>query len=201
MAAYDDLIFRKAQQHGIDPFLVKAIVAAESNFNANASRDEPRIGDKSYGLMQILYGTARWMGYSGAPEGLFDPETNLEFGIRFLQKMLYQFRGNIALAVSAYNTGPGNVAVLPNGQLTNQTYVDRVLTFFRSFRGREAEEPPPQRVTAPPPAVGPSVRAGVQRTARGDLQAVMETVWTPESVPWLVAAGAAVLALILSPRR
>lgn len=90
--------------------LVKGITAAESGFNPSALRGEPQIRDASIGLMQILYATAKGLGFPGPIgdrtklTGLYAPATNLYYGARLLRKLLLQ-AGNEAGAMSAYNGG------------------------------------------------------------------------------------------------
>ena len=110
---YDDLIREVADRHNIDWLLVKAQVAAESSFDPKAFRKEPGPPEQgSYGLLQVLWTTATGdLGYRGRPEGLFDPRTNLELGVKYLQRLLRVF-GDWRLARAAYNAGPGRVRQL-----------------------------------------------------------------------------------------
>lgn len=80
---YGHIIERSANKYNLKPELIFATVMLESSGNTYAVRQEPSIGDASYGLGQILYGTARGMGYEGNPEGLFDPEVNIELIARY----------------------------------------------------------------------------------------------------------------------
>jgi soluble lytic murein transglycosylase-like protein len=100
--------------------VVYGLVALESGFQPGAIRQEPQIQDASYGLTQILLGTARGLGYTGDAQGLFDPETNVQYGLLYLRQMLDRF-GDLSLALSAYNGG------YRGGQVTNPTYVEGVL--------------------------------------------------------------------------
>jgi hypothetical protein len=68
-------------------------------------RQEVQISDASYGLMQILSGTARGFGFSGSAAQLFDPETNLRYGMKALGAAYRRAAGNMANAASAYNGG------------------------------------------------------------------------------------------------
>lgn len=97
-----------------NPADVLAIIEIESSFRADAYRAEPQIGDASYGLMQVLYSTARDRGYQGPPEGLFDPATNIRIGMRQLKWswdfLAARLRGGPTTAVwiGSYNAGVGN---------------------------------------------------------------------------------------------
>lgn len=102
---YDGIILAAASRYVVDPALIKAVIAKESSWNPNAYRAEPQLvpPDASRGLMQILYRTAQGIGYGGAPEGLFDPATNVDFGTKFLAEKLNQY--GYPSGVSAYNAG------------------------------------------------------------------------------------------------
>src|SRR5690349_13202463 len=99
---------RAARQQGIDPVLVAGVVQQESSFRPDAFRAEPQIRDASRGLMQLLLGTARWMGFTGEPAELFDVETNLTYGCRYLRYLLHRYNGHVRRALAGYNAGPGN---------------------------------------------------------------------------------------------
>lgn len=87
--------------------LVLAIIETESSFNPSAYRYEAHIKDASYGLMQVLYSTAKWLGFQGKPEELFDVKINLLYGIKYLS---WLFNQNISLegVIMSYNEGLGN---------------------------------------------------------------------------------------------
>lgn len=74
----DAMIRRHAAANGLPPDLVRHVVRKESNFNPRASNRG------ALGLMQITHATARSLGYSGSAEGLYDPETNLTYAVRYL---------------------------------------------------------------------------------------------------------------------
>lgn len=107
---WDAAIQRAANQYGVDPALIKAIIGQESAFRPTAYRVESAIGDASIGLMQILYGTAKGEGYTGAIgsastlTGLYNPDTNIMFGTSYLVEQIAR-TGSIDAAISAYNGG------------------------------------------------------------------------------------------------
>jgi hypothetical protein len=75
---YGHIVKRVAEKYSLDPKLLYATIMLESGGNTYAIRHEPQINDASYGLGQILYGTARGLGFEGEPNDLFDPEVNIE---------------------------------------------------------------------------------------------------------------------------
>ena len=97
---YADLINAKCTKYGVDPSLVKSVIKAESNFNPSAVSPK---GAK--GLMQLMPSTAADMGVGN----IFDPEQNIDGGVRYLRYLLDNFGGDVELSVAAYNCGQGKV--------------------------------------------------------------------------------------------
>ena len=97
---YDNLITKYAQKYDVDAKLVKALMKRESEFDPNA-----KSGAGAIGLMQLMPATAKEMGANNP----YNPEQNIEAGVKYLKKMLDKYNGNKELAVAAYNAGPGNV--------------------------------------------------------------------------------------------
>src|SRR5262245_2413653 len=103
---YDALISASSARYGVPFAWVKAVIGNESNFNPTAYRAEPRLGDASYGLMQLLSETARGLGWSGEDaEELYDPELNIELGTKYLADLRARYGDDFRRVYSAYNSG------------------------------------------------------------------------------------------------
>ena len=92
-----------------EPALLFAVAYQESRFDPRA-----RSRSDALGLMQLKLATARevarWLGDPVPDEGtLFDPATSVRYGARYLARLLRRFDGSVAVALSAYNAGPGTV--------------------------------------------------------------------------------------------
>jgi hypothetical protein len=124
-AAYDEVIFRAARNHRIEPALVKAVIAAESNFERWAVS---RAG--AQGLMQLMPATANKLGVRDP----FHPTENVEGGTRYLRSMLDRY-GDLKRALAAYNAGAKAVdryrGIPPYPE--TQAYVVRVMNYYRGY--------------------------------------------------------------------
>ncbi|MFF2886785.1 lytic transglycosylase domain-containing protein [Paenibacillus sp. NPDC057967] len=94
------LIQHASAKYGVDPSLIQAVIATESGFNPIA---QSHAGAK--GLMQLMDGTARGLGVTDS----FDPVQNIEGGTRYLAMLLRKYGGDEAVALAAYNAGPGRI--------------------------------------------------------------------------------------------
>lgn len=121
-------ITESAQQFGLDPALVRAVIHAESGFNPRARSPKGAIG-----LMQLMPATARLMGVSDATA----PSRNIRGGTRYLASLLQRFQNDVGLAAAAYNAGPEAVkkyaGVPPYAE--TQVYVQRVHILHQRYRG------------------------------------------------------------------
>jgi soluble lytic murein transglycosylase-like protein len=126
-AEYDQIISSCSSKYGVSPSLIKAVIHAESGYNPNAVS---RKG--ASGLMQLMPGTARSLKVSNS----FDPQDNVEGGVKYLRFLLDTFHGDVSLAVAAYNAGLNKVAKYGGIPPYNETrtYVNRVLSYMQSYQ-------------------------------------------------------------------
>lgn len=128
---YGAIIHSKAAKYDIDPALVAAVIEAESRFKRRAV--SPR---GARGLMQLMPRTGRWMGASD----LYNPEQNVDAGVKYLKYLNERFEGNLKKTIAAYNAGEGTVkrygGIPPYGE--TRTYVKRVMNNYEK-RSRELE--------------------------------------------------------------
>lgn len=101
-AQYSSIVSRYASEYGVPTALAHAVIKVESNYRANA-----RGGAGEIGLMQIKPATARMMGYSGGAQGLFNPETNIKYGMKYLAKAHSLGGGSTCGTILKYNAGHG----------------------------------------------------------------------------------------------
>jgi soluble lytic murein transglycosylase-like protein len=119
----DSTIEEAAARHNVDPNLVRAVVKVESNFNPNAVSRKGAMG-----LMQLMPSTARQLNVKNP----FDPEQNVDAGVRHLKQLLENYGGDIKLTLAAYNAGAGAVARssgVPRYAET-QNYVRRITNLY-----------------------------------------------------------------------
>lgn len=119
----DAAIDEAAARHNVDPNLVRSVIKVESNFNPNAVSRKGAMG-----LMQLMPATARSLNVSNP----FDPQQNVDAGVRHLKKLLQTYGGNVRLSLAAYNAGAGAVARsagVPHFAET-QNYVRRITNLY-----------------------------------------------------------------------
>jgi soluble lytic murein transglycosylase-like protein len=122
-AEIDTAIEQAAARHNVDPNLVRAVVKVESNFNPNAVSRKGAMG-----LMQLMPSTARQLKVKNP----FDPEQNVDAGVRHLKQLLESYGGDVKLTLAAYNAGAGAVARssgVPHFAET-QNYVRRITNLY-----------------------------------------------------------------------
>jgi len=135
----DKAISKASEKYNLPENLIAAMIKAESGGNPQAVSSK---GAK--GLMQLIDSTAADMGVIDQ----FDPEDNIMGGARYMKKLLDHFRGNLKLALAAYNAGPGNVQKFGGIPPFSETkhYINRVLKFMNESNhdkdsGRPADKP------------------------------------------------------------
>jgi soluble lytic murein transglycosylase-like protein len=119
----DSAIAQAAARHNVDPNLVRAVIKVESNFNPNAVSRKGAMG-----LMQLMPSTARQLKVKNP----FDPEQNVDAGVRQLKQLLENYGGDVKLTLAAYNAGAGAVARssgVPHYAET-QNYVRRITNLY-----------------------------------------------------------------------
>ena len=126
-----------SRAHGVDIELLKALIAAESGFDSSAVSPRGAVG-----LMQIMPATAQRWGVKGdkktpIEKKLADPAVNIKTGAKYLRYLLDRFRGDLELALAAYNAGEGAVMragrQVPNFRET-QNYVQTVLQLYEMLK-------------------------------------------------------------------
>lgn len=120
---FQSIVQDKAKQYDIAPSLIHAVIKAESNGNPFAVS---RKGAK--GLMQLMPVTANELNVRNP----FNPEDNIDGGTRYLKYLLERFKGDLTLALAAYNAGPKAVEKSGTVPQISETrhYVKRVLSLY-----------------------------------------------------------------------
>lgn len=145
----------EAKRLGLEKELITAVIAVESAGRPYAFRYEPHyrwlldvqkfakmtgvseeseeIGQKtSWGLMQIMGGVARELGFKDLLPELCRPEIGLRFGSQKLKNCLQRYPGDLESGIASYNAGTARKA--ENGKLVNQSYVDKVLRKYKELK-------------------------------------------------------------------
>jgi len=132
-ATLEPIINEMGQKYSVEPALIKAHIKQESNWDVNASRFEAHKTDASWGLMQLLLGTARGvLGDSNlTTTQLINPRVNIEAGTKFISQNLNRF-GNMRDAIAAYNAGSPRLNA--QGKYVNQDYVDKVTKNYNLYK-------------------------------------------------------------------
>jgi Soluble lytic murein transglycosylase and related regulatory proteins (some contain LysM/invasin domains) len=128
-AALSGNIIDVARAEGIDPELAFRLVKLESDFNVHATSPVGAVG-----LTQVMPSTARFFVKGVTTQRLYDPNTNLRVGFRYLRTLVRENHGDMNTALLVYNRGPVAVAKSrAQGDNPSNGY-DRILT--RGYKGR-----------------------------------------------------------------
>ena len=127
-------IYDIALSEGIDPSLGYQLVKIESQFNRKAKSPM-----QAYGYTQLQVATARFYQPGIKEKDLYDRDTNLRLGFRFLNELLARFHYDVHLALLAYNRGPARVdQILAKGGNPANGYSDAVLKGYRPLTANAA---------------------------------------------------------------
>ncbi|MDG9789207.1 lytic transglycosylase domain-containing protein [Brucella anthropi] len=122
--AYSSIINRYASTYGVHSALAHAVVRHESNFQPNVRGKAGEIG-----LMQIKLSTARGLGYTGSAKGLYEPSTNIQFGMKYLAQAQKLGGGSTCGTILKYNAGHGAKRMNP----TSAKYCSSVKAYMRAL--------------------------------------------------------------------
>lgn len=122
---FELIIGDAGQKYGVDPSLIKAVIQAESGgYPLAVSKAGAR------GLMQLMPETAADLGVTNP----FDPAQNIMGGTRYLRNLLDRYRGDVKLALAAYNWGMGNLEKRPESMpRETKNYISQVENLYRNY--------------------------------------------------------------------
>jgi len=131
---YQGIIVQVAGRYEVDPYLVRAIIFAESGFNPRAKSKKG-----ARGLMQLMPSTAKALGI----QNIYDPRENIDGGVRYFRSLLDRFDGDVRLALAAYNAGSRHVRNyegIPPFKATKR-YIKKVLKFHEIYKMKNKAGP------------------------------------------------------------
>src|SRR5690606_17650474 len=99
---FSEIVARYASSYGVPESLAHAVIMVESSY-----RPDARGAAGEVGLMQIKPATARMMGFKGSTKALYDPETNIKYGMKYLAKAHELGGGTTCGTILKYNAGHG----------------------------------------------------------------------------------------------
>jgi len=127
-SSYDYHIRKSSRLYDVDPFLIKAVIKTESDFDSHALSSAG-----AQGLMQLMPETAKELKVRNP----YNPGENIDGGTRYLCEMLKLFDGDVPLSLAAYNAGPTlvkRIQRIPRNPETVQ-YVKKVMAHYKNYRG------------------------------------------------------------------
>lgn len=124
---HDSYIVDSSRRYNIDPLLIYSQMHQESSFKITATSNKG-----ASGLMQLMPATARRFGVTK----IYDPQQNIEAGVKYMRWLLNTFNGDVVLALAGYNAGEG--AVMKYGYSVppyreTQEYVRRISARYNSI--------------------------------------------------------------------
>ena len=125
------VILEASERYNVDSAIIRAIIMAESSYNLNAISKKG-----AEGLMQLMPNTARDLGVTDS----FNPTQNIHAGVRYFKKLLKRFKGDVRIALAAYNAGSRRVREyngIPPFKAT-QYYINKVLYYQRHYQKQPA---------------------------------------------------------------
>jgi soluble lytic murein transglycosylase-like protein len=126
--AIDGYILESSVRHNVDPLLIFAQMSQESSFQKRATSHKG-----ASGLMQLMPATAvRW-----GVKNIYNPQQNIEAGVKYMRWLLDKFNGDVQLALAAYNAGEGSVMkygnkIPPYTETIN--YVKRISAHYEKIK-------------------------------------------------------------------
>ncbi|MGH9867872.1 MAG: lytic transglycosylase domain-containing protein [Candidatus Polarisedimenticolia bacterium] len=138
----------ESQRHGLDPALLISVIMVESRFRTDAISEKGAIG-----LMQLLPSTALAVaGELKLPWGgdvyLLDARTNIELGTHYLSRLLRIYDGDLSLALTAYNKGPGYVQNMLASGVMESTPSGALSSYVEKIRLAQLENRPVRGVSS-----------------------------------------------------
>lgn len=144
-----DIVKKEAAANNIDPYLILAMIKAESGFNKNAISNK-----QAKGLMQIVESTAQdikdRLNIEVDIDDLYNEETNIKLGCKYMNYLIDKYDGNYYIAICAYNAGLGNVdkwleqGIIPKDLDTHTNislpfkettkYLNKVISSYKMYR-------------------------------------------------------------------
>jgi hypothetical protein len=131
--AFNTIIDKYAGDYGLDPSLIRSIIATESGFNAKAVSPKG-----ARGLMQLMPATAQRLGVSNS----FDPEQNIRGGVIHFRSLMDNFNNDLELSLAAYNAGENLVQRLGRVPEIKETknYVQSITALYGKKSVVETQE-------------------------------------------------------------
>jgi soluble lytic murein transglycosylase-like protein len=137
---FNPIIEKYAAEHQLDPSLIRSIIAQESGFNPKAISPKG-----ARGLMQLMPSTAASLGVKNS----FDPEQNIQGGVKHFRFLMDNFNNNLELSLAAYNAGQNLVQRLGKVPAIRET-VDYVQSITKRYGKKEVQTQAQKTPERPP---------------------------------------------------